>query len=58
MWFPMKEDYGQAILSLCAKTVTLFSAFPVFVPSLSWQIDRFYINLAQKGACSAGASLI
>ena len=38
MWFPMKEDYGQAILSLCAKNATLFSAFPkhMFVPSLSW----------------------
>jgi hypothetical protein len=27
-----------------------FSTFPMFVPSLSWQNDRFYIYIAQKDA--------
>ena len=26
----------------------ILSAFPMFVPSLSWQNDRFYIYMAQK----------
>jgi hypothetical protein len=26
----------------------LSAAFPMFVPSLSWQNDRFYIQMAQK----------
>jgi hypothetical protein len=35
----------------CEKRSTLFSAFPMFVPSLSWQNDRFlYINgIAKSG---------
>ena len=32
------------------KTVALFwSAFPIFVPSLSWQIDHFAYVMAHKG---------
>jgi hypothetical protein len=30
------------------KTASFLSAFPMFVPSLSWQNDRFYIYMAQK----------
>jgi hypothetical protein len=31
------------------------SAFPMFVPSLSWQNDRFYIKTAQKCRFLAGS---
>jgi hypothetical protein len=38
-----------------AENGTLFlSAFPMFVPSLSWQNDRFYIKMAQKCRFSQG----
>jgi hypothetical protein len=30
------------------KTASFLSVFPMFVPSLSWQNDRFYIYMAQK----------
>jgi hypothetical protein len=30
-------------LGLPEKTASFLSAFPMFVPSLSWQNDRFYI---------------
>jgi hypothetical protein len=30
------------------KNGLFLSAFPMFVPSLSWSNDRFYIKLAQK----------
>ena len=32
----------------CKKTVPFLSAFPMFVPSLSWQSEHFYIQMAQK----------
>eukprot|EP01046_Picozoa_sp_COSAG06_P080143 COSAG06_NODE_27474_length_592_cov_1.458418_2_plen_138_part_01 len=31
------------------KNALFVSTFPMFVPSLSWQNDRFYISIAQKG---------
>jgi hypothetical protein len=34
-----------------AKNGIFFGVFPMFVPSLSWQIDRFYTYMAPKCGC-------
>ena len=38
------------VLGVPAQNATLFSTFSMFVPSLSWQNDAFYIQMAQKVA--------
>jgi hypothetical protein len=44
-------------LKWCGKRFRLFlSAFPMFVPSLSWQNDRFYIQMAQKSRFLQGCA--
>jgi hypothetical protein len=51
----LEPERGYCIpgLSFSAKNAALFlSAFPMFVPSLSWQNDRLYIN-GSKIACFA-----
>jgi hypothetical protein len=43
----------------CGKTGLFLSAFPMFVPSLSWQNDHFNIKMAQKArflTCEVSAS--
>jgi hypothetical protein len=43
--------YAQLVEDVCdlSENASLFlSAFPMFVPSLSWQNHRFYIKMAQK----------
>jgi hypothetical protein len=42
------RNWGREDPDEARKTPFLFSAFPMFVPSLSWQNDRFYIEMAQK----------
>jgi hypothetical protein len=39
----------------CEKTVAVFSTFPMFVPSLTWQIFDFYYKTAQKRTFSPPA---
>ena len=41
--------------SLGARNGIFFWVFPMFVPSLSWQNDRFYLQMAQK--CRLGKPL-
>ena len=41
--------------SKCAKNGIFFKVFPMFVPSLSWQNDRLYIQMAQK--CRLGKQM-
>jgi hypothetical protein len=36
------------VRSIPAQNGTFLSAFPMFVPSLSWQNDHFYIKSGQK----------
>jgi hypothetical protein len=43
----------------CGKAGLFLSAFPMFVPSLSWQNDHFYTKMAQKDrflTCEVSAS--
>jgi hypothetical protein len=40
---------ASALLAACRKR-PFFSTFPVFVPSLSWQIDRFWYSNGSKEA--------
>ena len=47
-WLPRLDHCGPDLLDLgrhqVRKTASCFSAFPMFVPSLSWQNVRFYLN--------------
>jgi len=38
-----KSNEGKECYGWCEKRHLFLSAFPMFVPSLSWQNDRFYI---------------
>jgi hypothetical protein len=57
-WIRFVEDKTLAALhvafSRCEKQHLFLSVFPMFVPSLSWQNDRFYIQMAQKCRFSQG----
>jgi hypothetical protein len=37
-----------ALEAACKKAASFLSAFPMFVPSLSWQKDHFYIQMASQ----------
>jgi hypothetical protein len=44
----LQAMYATKYSSLRKTVVFALSAFPMFVPSLSWQNDAFYIKMAQK----------
>ena len=43
-----RGGWGRKTAAFGAKNRIFFRVFPMFVPSLSWQNDRFYILMAQK----------
>ena len=40
---------GLAVGAACTRRLFFSSTFPLFVPRVSWEIDRFYMKRLKKG---------